>query len=47
MKPEKKPKKVKAPKEPKPKKPSALTVTWKKLLGFVDEMTNDMDKDEI
>ena len=47
VKPEKKPKKAKAPKEPKPKKPSALTVTWKKLMGFVDEMTNDMDKDEI
>ena len=30
-----------------PKKPGKLSITWKKLLGFVDEMTNDMDNEEV
>ncbi|MBR1407121.1 MAG: cell division protein FtsA [Bacteroidales bacterium] len=38
-------KKVKEPKAP--KKPGKLSITWKKLLGFVDEMTNDMDNEEV
>ena len=47
-KPDKKPRAPKEPKKPKgPKKPGALTITWKKLMGFVDEMTNDMDNEEV
>lgn len=31
-------------KEPTPKKPNAFTITWKKVMDFVDNMTNEMSE---